>query len=32
MYELMWDVSEFADQSLWPTDGSPPFIYSMNIG
>lgn len=32
MYELMWDVSKFADKSLWPTDGSDPFIYSMNIG
>ncbi|KAL6705839.1 hypothetical protein ACN47E_006299 [Coniothyrium glycines] len=32
MYELMWDVNKFADQSLWPTDGSDPFVYSMNIG
>jgi hypothetical protein len=32
MYELMWDVSSFADKSIWPTDGSRPFIYSMNIG
>ena len=32
MYELMWDVSKFADRSLWPTDGSDPFVYSMNIG
>jgi hypothetical protein len=32
MYELMWDVSKFADKSLWPTDGSDPFVYSMNIG
>jgi hypothetical protein len=32
MYELMWEVSKFADKSLWPTDGSDPLIYSMNIG
>ncbi|XP_014557563.1 hypothetical protein COCVIDRAFT_96798 [Bipolaris victoriae FI3] len=32
MYELMWDVSKFADRSLWPTDGSDPFVYSMGIG
>ncbi|KAK2812012.1 hypothetical protein FQN50_001721 [Emmonsiellopsis sp. PD_5] len=32
MYELMWDVSEFRDQSMWPTDGSSPFVYSMDIG
>ncbi|KAH9868394.1 hypothetical protein J1614_007466 [Plenodomus biglobosus] len=32
MYELMWDVNKFADKSLWPTDGSDPFVYSMNIG
>lgn len=32
MYEIMWNVTEYADQSMWPTDGSPPFIYSMDIG
>jgi len=32
MYELMWNVTEFADKSLWPTDGSKPFVYSMNVG
>jgi len=32
MYELMWDVSKFADKSMWPTDGSRPFVYSMNLG
>ncbi|KAF2867854.1 hypothetical protein BDV95DRAFT_610295 [Massariosphaeria phaeospora] len=32
MYELMWDVSKFADKSLWPSDNSKPFVYSMNIG
>ena len=32
MYELMWDVSKFADKSLWPTDGTKPFVYSMNLG
>ncbi|KAK1765334.1 hypothetical protein QBC33DRAFT_593564 [Phialemonium atrogriseum] len=32
MYELMWNVSIYADKSMWPTDGSKPFVYSMNIG
>ncbi|PKS12345.1 hypothetical protein jhhlp_001645 [Lomentospora prolificans] len=32
MFELMWNVTEFADRSLWPTDGSDPFIYSMDLG
>ncbi|KAF2182302.1 hypothetical protein K469DRAFT_587248 [Zopfia rhizophila CBS 207.26] len=32
MYELMWNVTTFADKSLWPTDGSSPFVYSMNVG
>ncbi|KAK3217382.1 hypothetical protein GRF29_1g2875152 [Pseudopithomyces chartarum] len=32
MYELMWNVTNFADKSQWPTDGSNPFVYSMNIG
>jgi hypothetical protein len=32
MYELMWDVSGFSDKSTWPTDGSSPFVYSMNLG
>ena len=32
MYEVMWDVNKFADKSLWPTDGSDPFVYSMNLG
>jgi hypothetical protein len=31
MYELMWDVSSFADRSIWP-DSGPAFIYSMNLG
>lgn len=31
MYELMWNVTTFADKSIWPTSGSP-FVYSMNIG
>lgn len=31
MYELMWDVSGFADKSIWP-DSGPAFIYSMNLG
>ncbi|KAF2476613.1 uncharacterized protein BDR25DRAFT_252744 [Lindgomyces ingoldianus] len=32
MYELMWNVTEFSDKSMWPTDGSNPFVYSMNLG
>jgi len=31
MYELMWDISGFAT-SDYPTDGSNPFVYSMNLG
>ncbi|EAQ87056.1 hypothetical protein CHGG_08309 [Chaetomium globosum CBS 148.51] len=31
MYELMWDVSKFADKSIWP-DSGPAFMYSMNLG
>lgn len=32
MYELMWNVTNFADRNMWPTDGSDPFVYSMNLG
>ncbi|KAI1188585.1 hypothetical protein F5B17DRAFT_439493 [Nemania serpens] len=32
MYELMWDVHEFADSPDFPTDGTNPYIYSMNVG
>jgi hypothetical protein len=33
MFELMWNTSTFVnDKSNWPTDGSNPFVYSMNIG
>jgi hypothetical protein len=32
MYEIMWDVREFRDAALWPTDGSNPFTLSMGIG
>jgi hypothetical protein len=33
MFELMWNVSTFVnDRSNWPTDGSNPFVYSMNLG
>lgn len=28
MYEVMWDTREFNDASLWPEDGSQPFVYS----
>ncbi|KAI1802313.1 hypothetical protein F4811DRAFT_563299 [Daldinia bambusicola] len=30
MYEVMWDTREFNDPSIWPEDGSQPFVYSMN--
>ncbi|RDL31474.1 Uncharacterized protein BP5553_09683 [Venustampulla echinocandica] len=29
MYEVMWDTRPFNDKSLWPEDGSNPFVYSM---
>ncbi|CAK7235094.1 hypothetical protein SBRCBS47491_009175 [Sporothrix bragantina] len=32
MYEIMWNTSTFMDKSFWPSDGSNPFVYSMNIG
>jgi hypothetical protein len=28
----MWDTTVFSDESLWPTDGSQPFVYSMGDG
>jgi len=33
MYEIMWNVTDFVnDKNAWPTDGSNPYVYSMNIG
>jgi hypothetical protein len=32
MYEVMWDTTVFNDKSLWPKDGSQPFVYSMGDG
>lgn len=32
MYEIMWNVTEFSDRSMWPTDGRRPFVYAMGIG
>lgn len=29
MYEVHWDTTPFNDRSLWPTDGSQPFVLSM---
>jgi hypothetical protein len=29
MYEVMWDTTPFNDKSIWPEDGSQPFVYSM---
>ncbi|KAF4632326.1 hypothetical protein G7Y89_g5802 [Cudoniella acicularis] len=29
MYETVWNTTEFNDPSLWPTDGSQPFVFSM---
>jgi hypothetical protein len=31
MYELMWNVTTFADKSTWPASGDA-FVYSMNLG
>jgi len=28
-FETMWNTTEFNDKSLWPTDGSQPFVWSM---
>ncbi|KAI0418270.1 hypothetical protein F5X98DRAFT_386487 [Xylaria grammica] len=32
MYELMWDTHEFVNSPDFPTDGTNPYIYSMNVG
>jgi len=33
MYEVMWNTTQFVkDTSIWPTDGSNPYQYSMAIG
>ncbi|KAF2017849.1 hypothetical protein BU24DRAFT_161295 [Aaosphaeria arxii CBS 175.79] len=32
MYEVMWDTTPFNDKSIWPADGSQPFVYSMGDG
>ncbi|KAG4442607.1 hypothetical protein IFR05_001937 [Cadophora sp. M221] len=32
MFEVMWDTSQFNDKSIWPADGSQPFVYSMGDG
>ena len=32
MYEVMWDTRPFNDKSIWPADGSQPFVYSMGDG
>ncbi|KAK0712017.1 hypothetical protein B0H67DRAFT_493768 [Lasiosphaeris hirsuta] len=29
LYEAIWDTSAFNDKSLWPVDGSQPFVFSM---
>ncbi|KAK3361418.1 hypothetical protein B0T24DRAFT_539146 [Lasiosphaeria ovina] len=28
MYEVMWDTRAFNDKSIWPEDGSQPFVWS----
>lgn len=28
LYETIWNTSAFSDQSMWPTDGSQPFVFS----
>lgn len=30
MYEVMWDTRPFNDESIWPEDGSQPFVWSTN--
>jgi Domain of unknown function (DUF1996) len=30
MFEVVWDMSGFNDKSLWPADGSQPFVLSMD--
>ncbi|ERS98787.1 uncharacterized protein SPSK_04375 [Sporothrix schenckii 1099-18] len=30
MYEVMWDTRPFNDKTLWPEDGSQPFLWSTN--
>jgi hypothetical protein len=30
LYETVWNTSAFNDQSMWPEDGSQPFVFSMN--
>jgi hypothetical protein len=34
MYETIWDTAQFNDKSLWPEDGSQPFVWSTgdNLG
>lgn len=29
LYETIWDVKPFNDKSMWPTDGSQPFVWSF---
>jgi len=27
--EIVWDTRQFNDKSLWPKDGTQPFVFSM---
>ena len=29
MFEVIWDTTAFNDKSLWPADGSQPFVFSQ---
>ncbi|KAK3376845.1 hypothetical protein B0T24DRAFT_550776, partial [Lasiosphaeria ovina] len=29
-YEVIWDTAKFNDKSLWPADGSQPFVWSQD--
>lgn len=29
MFEVIWDTTSFNDKSLWPADGSQPFLFSQ---
>jgi hypothetical protein len=28
LYETIWDTTQFNDKSIWPVDGSQPFVFS----
>jgi len=30
-YEVIWDTKKFNDKSIWPIDGSQPFVVSRSL-